>query len=38
MPASVIQKSCYSNYLKIISNHLILLQDESDVLKAYASS
>lgn len=37
-PASVIQRSCYSNYPKIITNHLILLQDESDFLKACASS
>lgn len=40
MPASVIQGSCYSNYFKIITNHLILLQAKSDFFffKAYASS
>lgn len=30
MPASVIQRSSYSNYLRIITNHFILLQAESD--------
>lgn len=37
-PASVIQRCCYSNYPEIITNHLILLQEESDFLKASASS